>query len=86
MDAALRALQLRFLERRRRLATSSHPQFPYPNHNLGPSQLTVTSSRGPTATDNVKITVNWGFFDDFSTDKTADYPVTVTFGTFGTFR
>jgi hypothetical protein len=70
-------------------ATSATPTFiapavSYPNDNLV-FQLTVTSSRGPTATDNVKITVNWGFFDDFSTDKTADYPVTVSFGTFGTF-
>lgn len=38
-------------------------------------QLTVTSSRGPTATDSVNITVNWGVFDDFGTDTTSDYDV-----------
>jgi hypothetical protein len=47
-------------------------------------QLTVTDSRSMTASDNVDITVKWGFLDDFSTNTTGQYGVT-TFGTPGTF-
>ncbi len=59
--------------------TFTAPAVTYPNDNLV-FQLTVTSSRGPTATDNVKITVNWGFSDDFSTDTTGNYLVTELLG------
>ena len=38
----------------------------------------MTSSRGPTAADNVTVTDKWGFFDDFSTDTTGSYTVTLT--------
>ena len=38
-------------------------------------EVTVTDNTGLSATDNVNVTVNWGFFDDFSTDTTATYTV-----------
>ena len=64
-------------------ATTANPTFTAPASVVYPSEvltfrLTVTSSRGPTATDNVNITVKWGFFDDFSTDTTGEYPTTLT--------
>jgi hypothetical protein len=36
-------------------------------------EVTVTDNTGLSATDNVMVTVNWGFLDDFSTDTTATY-------------
>jgi len=65
--------------------TFTAPTVSYPGDNLV-FQLTVTSSRGPTATDNVRITDKWGFFDDFSTDTTIGYDFTLAWGTLGTFR
>jgi len=56
--------------------TFTAPTVSYPNDNLV-FQLTVSSSRGSTATDNVKITVDWGFSDDFSIDTTGQYVVTL---------
>lgn len=56
------------------------PDVPKPNEVLT-FQLTVTSSRGPVATDDVDITVKWGVSDDFSTDTTGDYPVEFITGT-----
>lgn len=56
------------------------PDVPKPNEVLT-FQLTVTSSRGPVATDDVDITVKWGVSDDFSTDTTGDYPVGIIRGT-----
>ena len=44
--------------------------IPYPGVDLN-FQLTVGSSRGPyTNTDTTRVTVKWGFLDDFSTDTT----------------
>jgi K319L-like, PKD domain len=57
--------------------TFTAPTVAYPSEVLT-FQLTVTSSRGPTATDNVDVTVNWGSLDDFSTDTTGSYAVTLT--------
>jgi hypothetical protein len=48
-------------------------------------QLTVTDSRSMTASDNVDITVKWGFLDDFTTDTTGQYDNVTTFGSPGTF-
>lgn len=57
--------------------TFTAPQLHVPSPNVPPPNvvltfgLTVTSSRvptPPTATDNVNVTVKYGFFDDFSTD------------------
>ena len=45
-----------------------------PSENLA-FEVTVTDNTGLTATDNVNVIVNWGFFDDFSTDTTATYSV-----------
>ena len=64
--------------------TFTAPQVAYPSALLT-FRLTVTSSRGPTATDNVNVTVKYGFFDDFSTDTTGTYAVTQTLGTGSTF-
>ena len=60
------------------LATPSFtvPQFGYfdpPQELL--FEVTVTDDRGLSDTKNVKVTVNWGFFDDFSTDTTSTYTV-----------
>jgi hypothetical protein len=63
--------------------TFTAPTVSYPGDNLV-FQLTVTSSRGPTAADNVTVTDKWGFFDDFSTDTTGTYTTVITSGTFGT--
>ena len=38
-------------------------------------QLTVTDNVGLFQSDTVNVTVNWGFFDDFSTDTTGYYLV-----------
>jgi hypothetical protein len=62
-------------------ATTANPTFTaptvsYPGDNLV-FQLTVTSSRGPTASDNVQIADKWGFVDDFSTDTTAQYSTSI---------
>ncbi len=69
--------------------TAANPTFTAPSIVSYPSevltfQLTVTSSRGPSATDNVNITVKWGVSDTFSTDTTSDYTVEITEGS-GTF-
>jgi hypothetical protein len=63
-------------------STTANPTFlapavSYPSDNLV-FQLTVTSSRGPSAADNVVVTDKWGFLDDFSTDTTGSYTVTLT--------
>jgi len=65
-------------------STSQTPTFTAPTV-LYPSEvlqfeLTVTDERPQSATAIVKITVKWGFFDDFSTDTTGSY---VTFQTLG---
>jgi len=70
-------------------ATTATPTFvapavTYPSEVLT-FQLTVTSSRGTSASDNVNVTDKWGSLDDFSTDTTGAYTTQVTFGTFGTF-
>ena len=57
--------------------TFTAPTVSFPGDNLV-FQLTVTSSRGPTAADNVGVTVNWGSLDDFSTDTSGSYAVTLT--------
>ena len=57
--------------------TFTAPTVAYPGDNLV-FQLTVTSSRGPSATDNVIVTDQWGYLDDFSTDTTGNYTVTLT--------
>jgi hypothetical protein len=70
-------------------ATSANPTFtapsvvPYPGEVLT-FQVTVTSSRGTTASDDVDITVKWGLSDEFSTDTTGDYTFGIDNGT-GTF-
>jgi hypothetical protein len=58
--------------------TLDTPEFTAPQFAYGPSQdlvfgVTVTDNTGLSATDNVTVTVNWGFLDDFSTDTTATY-------------
>ena len=53
--------------------TFTAPTVSYPSDNLV-FQLTVTSSRGPSASDNVIVTDKWGFLDDFSTDTTGITP------------
>jgi hypothetical protein len=69
--------------------TAANPTFtapsnvPYPGEVLT-FQLTVTSSRGTTATDDVTITVKWGLSDEFSTDTTGDYTFGIDNG-IGTF-
>ncbi len=51
------------------------PQFAYgPSMNLA-FQVTVTDNAGLSATDNVTVTVNWGYLDDFNTDTTGTYTV-----------
>ena len=47
-------------------ATAANPTFTAPSNVSYPGevltfQLTVTSSRGPSTTDSVNITVKWGF-------------------------
>ena len=65
-------------------STSSKPTFiaptsiPYPSLDLN-FKLTVTSSRAGvgspyTNTDTTKVTVKWGFLDDFSTETTIPGP------------
>lgn len=70
-------------------ATVANPTFTAPSDVSYPStvltfQLTVTSSRGPSAMDIVNITVKWGVSDRFSTDTTNNYTVEILRG-FGTF-
>ena len=60
------------------------PAVPHPTGDNLVFQLTVTDNRGLSGTDNVKVTVKWGFLDDFSTDTTGTYSVATT-GTGGTF-
>ena len=69
--------------------TSASPTFTAPQV-ASPSavltfRLTVTSSRGPSATANVNVTVRYGFLDDFSTDTTGTYTVFQTLGSGSTF-
>ena len=73
-------------------STSATPTFTAPQVSSSGAlltfRLTVTSSRTPTpptATDNVNVTVDFGFFDDFSTDTTGAYSVTQTLGSGSTF-
>ena len=56
------------------------PAVTYPAQDLQ-FLLTVTDNRGLSGTDNVTITANWGFFDDFSTNTIGTYTVTQTVGT-----
>jgi hypothetical protein len=63
--------------------TLDTPEFTAPQFAYGPSQdlvfgVTVTDNTGLSATDNVTVTVNWGFLDDFNTDTTATYTVSGT--------
>jgi len=53
------------------------PTVSYPGENL-PFQLKVTDSRPVSGTDTVNVNVKWGFLDDFSTDTTGSYVVTLT--------
>ncbi len=64
--------------------TFTAPTVAYPSQVLT-FMLTVTSSRGPSATDNVNVTVKFGFFDDFSTNTTGTYTVINAPGNTGTF-
>ena len=57
--------------------TFTAPTVSYPGDNLV-FQLIVTSSRGPSASDNVVVTDKWGFFDNFSTNTTGNYTATLT--------
>ncbi len=57
--------------------TFTAPTVAYPSEALT-FQLTVTSSRGPSASDNVIVTDKWGFLDNFSTNSTGNYTVTLT--------
>jgi len=61
-------------------STSPTPSFSAPQFAYGPSQdlvfgVTATDNSGLSGTDNVMVTVNWGFLDDFSTNTTATYAV-----------
>ena len=57
--------------------TFNAPQVSYPGENLS-FQLKVTDSRPVSGTDTVNVNVKWGFLDDFSTDTTGGYDVTLT--------
>ena len=57
--------------------TFTAPTVSYPGDTLA-FQLTVTSTRGTSASDNVIVTDKWGYLDDFSTDTTGSYGVTLT--------
>lgn len=58
---------------------SPTPTFTFPPFSYDPAdknlqfKLTVTNDRGLSATDNVNVTVKWGFFDDFSANSTGYY-------------
>lgn len=70
-------------------ASVANPTFTAPSDVSYPGtvltfQLTVTSSRGPSATDTVNITVKWGSSDRFTSDTTSDYTVEILTG-IGTF-
>jgi hypothetical protein len=59
--------------------SSPTPTFTFPAYLYDPAdknlqfKLTVTNDRGLSATDNVNVTVKWGFFDDFSANSTGFY-------------
>jgi hypothetical protein len=57
--------------------TFTAPTVAYPSEALT-FRLTVTSSRGPIKSDDAVVTDKWGFLDDFSTDTTGGYTVTLT--------
>jgi hypothetical protein len=52
------------------------PTVSYPGENL-PFQLEVTDDRPVSGTDTVNVDVRWGFLDDFSTNTTGSYQVTL---------
>jgi hypothetical protein len=56
--------------------TFTAPTVSYPSEVLS-FQLEVTDDRPVTGTDNVNVTVNWGALDDFSTDTTGSYVLTL---------
>lgn len=65
-------------------ATFTAPTVSYPSENLS-FQLKVTDSRSISGTDTVNVNVKWGSLDDFSTDTTSSYQVTLQEGSRAAF-
>jgi hypothetical protein len=61
------------------------PALAYGQSEVLQFKLTVTDNTGLTATDNVAITVNWGYLDDFSSDSTGTYNTDQTLGSNAVF-
>lgn len=65
-------------------ATFTAPTVSYPSENLS-FQLKVTDSQPLSGTDTVNVNVKWGSLDDFSTDTTSSYQVTLLEGSRAAF-